>query len=205
MVVSLKQVVYNRAMAKLILASQSPQRAKLLATLGIDFSIMPSEFDEAQAAEKDPQKRAEFLARAKVLKVAEQHPDAVILGADTYVWLDTSILEKPKTVTEAKAMLRQQAGKTITAVCGTALYTPQTQEKVFSTTVMMQATFRSLTEAEIEYYVSNNPVTTWAGGFSAFYPEGFALFSEVHGSLTALIGLPLEVVIPWLRESGVLI
>lgn len=185
-------------MPSLILASQSPQRALLLESLGRPFEVSPADLDEAAFPVTDQWQRAEALARAKVEVVVERFPEAAVLGADTYVVLGERVLEKPGSIAEAHEMLTDQSGQDIIAVCGVALWQPG--QGMRSQTVKVGARFRSLLPTEIEQYVTRNPVTTWSGAFSALYPAGIALIAEIHGSLSAFNGLPLEVVGEWLTD-----
>jgi septum formation protein len=81
---------------QLILASQSPQRQKLLATLGIDFTVVPADIDEKSVADNRLEFRAQSIALAKAQKVATVYPEAIILAADTFTVLNNKILRSPK-------------------------------------------------------------------------------------------------------------
>jgi len=188
---------------KIILASQSPQRQKLLASLGIEFEVFPADIDEKAVIFSDLKTRAEKIATAKAKKVAQDRPGAIILAADTFTVLDQRVFEKPSSLAEAKLMLHSLSGQTIQDHTGLCFIDPA-RKLVKIQTVITLASFRKISDLEIDRYVANNPVLTWAGGFSPAYHEGMGLIAEVHGSLTCLThGLPLEKVTEFLIESGV--
>lgn len=188
---------------QLILASQSPQRQKLLATLGIDFTVVPADIDEKSVADNRLEFRAQSIALAKAQKVATVYPEAIILAADTFTVLNNKIFEKPQTLTEAAQMLQIMSGQTIQDHTGLCFIDP-IQQLCHTETVITQAKFRNLSTKEIDRYVQNNPVLTWAAGFSPAYFEGMGLIAEVTGSLTCLThGLPLEKVTKLLISAGI--
>ena len=190
---------------QLILASQSPQRQAILATLGIPFEVVPADLDEKAIQDVDPLKRAEKLALAKATAVQAQFPEAVVVAGDTFVVFNDQTLEKPVDLDEAKQMLTLVSGKEVVVVTGVAFLDPSHQIQHVQA-VTNQAVFRPLDPLEVERYVTTQPVLTWSGAFSPAYLEGMALFAEVkNGSFTAFThGLPLELVAKWLRESLVL-
>ena len=94
------------AQPRIILASASPRRRELLATLGLAFEVVPSDVDES-IEERDPRAGAELLARRKAEVVAAEHPDALVIGSDTIVALDGHMLGKPEDAEEARASAEQ--------------------------------------------------------------------------------------------------
>lgn len=189
-------------MTKIILASQSPQRRALFRTLNIPFEVIPSNLDESTIQDVDLINRAEKLARAKAEAVAQKNPDAIIVGADTFIIDGNTALEKPKTKEEASVMLQRQSGKALHEVTGFCYLDP-TKNIIYSTAVITEVTFRNLNKQEIDHYISTQPVTTWSGGFCPAYPEGMALIAKINGSFTGFThGLPIEELVPQLRKSG---
>lgn len=133
--------------------------------------------------------------------VLTQYPQTKIIAADTFVVLANKILEKPRSLTEAREMLRLQSGNIInvhTGLCCLNLATGQT----LKTTVKVEAEFRQLSDNEIDQYVINQPVLTWSAAFSPAYDSGMALIAWVSGSLTSFThGLPIELVLKFLATS----
>lgn len=192
-----------RAARRVILASQSPQRKNLFATLGVPFETQPADLDEKSITAADAFARAQLLAQLKGQKIQAQYPDAIVIAADTYCFYDGQIFEKPENLAEARVMLTTLAGNTFTDITGFFYHDP-TGPQVCEV-MTMQATMRPLSRAEIDRYVTNNPVTTWSGSVSPAYIEGAALFSEIHGNLTIFMhGLPIDRVAQLFKESGVL-
>jgi len=191
-------------MKSIILASQSPQRKMILATLGIPFQVLPSGLDEKQITEPNLKKRAERIALLKALTISGHHPESIVMAADTYGEFNGSAFEKPMDKKEAKKMLTELSGQWFKDYTGFAYLDPLQSIKV-TTAVEIKAKFRSLTKAEIDYYVEHNPVTTWSIGFSPAYAAGAALVEAVEGSLTGFThGLPMELVVSCLQKSHVL-
>ncbi len=185
---------------KVILASQSIQRQELFAALGIPFESIPADIDELAVDHADDAHRASLVAIAKGKAIAALNPTAIIVSADTFVVHDNQRLEKPESIEEAKEMLHRLSGKTFVAHTGWAIVSNHA-EKVESGTVSTQVTFRPLSSIEVEKYVSIHPVTTWAGGFSIKNAAGISLVADIQGSLTGLLGLPIEVIQPILVRA----
>jgi len=95
---------------KIILASQSVARRKALEILGLEYEVIPSNFDESSIKEDNPHERARKLAEAKARTVGEKH-NAIIVAADLFVVLDHKNYEKPKDNQEAIQMLKDQSGR----------------------------------------------------------------------------------------------
>ncbi|HEY0590596.1 MAG TPA: Maf family protein, partial [Thermoanaerobaculia bacterium] len=105
----------------LILASSSPRRRELLAGLGLRFDVVTSDVEERLGAGEAVESYVERLAREKAAAVAARHPEAWIIAADTVVWLDGRILEKPSDRDDAIRMLGTIAGREHVVYTGTAL------------------------------------------------------------------------------------
>lgn len=190
-------------MREIILASGSKQRRLLFETLGIPFKIVPADLDEKAIPFTDLKSRAENIARAKAELVAKDYPEAIIIAADTYCVQKNQALEKPADLEEAKKMVRLLSGQTAVAYSGWC-YLDQALGINKSGTSETTAWFRPLSEQFIEHYVSHNPVLTWSAAFSPAYHEGMALVDRIEGSFTSFThGLPLEVIVPMLQQSGV--
>ncbi len=186
----------------LILASGSRQRQAILETLHLPFQAISAEYDEASLTDPDPVERARRLALAKVDTVAAQHPDAVVLGGDTFLQLDGETLEKPGDLETAAAMLRALSGKTAIVITGYA-YLDQRRDIRESGAVTASMELRTLSEDEIGRYVEYEPVLEWSGALCPAYVSGMALLASVEGSFTGVThGLPLEEIVPLLRQSG---
>jgi septum formation protein len=190
-------------MRKVILASQSLQRQEIMKNLKIPFEVMPADIDEKAIRDTNLTLQAEKIARAKAEKIAKQNQDAIVIAADTFNSIREFVLEKPKTLEEAKTMLLLQSGKigrTYTGFC----YIDQQSGINVSKTLEIDYTFRPLSNREIEDYVSRNPVLTWSAAFSPANTQGLILIANMKGSMTGFThGLPVEELIPLLKKSNV--
>ncbi|MBZ0298335.1 MAG: Maf family protein [Anaerolineae bacterium] len=183
-----------------ILASSSPRRRELLASLGIPFSIRKPDIDETQRPDEAPTDYVQRLSAEKAAAVAERTvPPAVILAADTIVIDGGEILGKPVDGDEARMMLLRLRGRPH-AVCTAITVYPLNAAlltRLTCTTVHM----RPYTDAEIDAYIATGDPFDKAGSYAIQHPE-FAPVARVEGSETNVIGLPLETLRKMLAEIG---
>lgn len=185
---------------KLILASKSPRRKELLKKLGLDFEIVVSEAEE-DLQEGDPVLLAEKLALKKARLVAAQQPEGLVVGADTVVALEGTILGKPKSKDEAVKMLQLLSGKTHRVITGIALVeAPQGRELVSHE--ITQVSFRTLEAAEIAAYVNTGEPLDKAGAYG-IQGLGGLLVERIEGCYNNVVGLPLTKLYLLLKEFGI--
>jgi septum formation protein len=173
-----------------ILASASPRRAELLQQLKLEFKIVPSDATEVFDENLSPLELCQLNAHRKARTIAKKDPDALVLGADTLVFLDRKIFGKPADRSEAKKMLMQLQGRTHQVVTGVCLiHLRWHREKIFA--VSTDVIFRSLTAGQIDEYLAKiNPLDK-AGAY-AIQENGEMIVSEISGSFSNVIGLPVE-------------
>src|SRR5260221_8329769 len=111
----------STAPSRLILASASPRRKELLASLGVAFEVIPADVTEHEAPDADPREMVRHNAALKADWVAARHPTATVIGADTTVFVGRTVLNKPRDLTEARAMLRMLSGREHTVFTGLAI------------------------------------------------------------------------------------
>lgn len=173
-----------------ILASGSPRRSELLRQLGVDFEVIPSSAAESESEHLSPGELCSLNAYRKARLVSKHHPDALVIGMDTVVALDSKVLGKPRDMEEAFAMMRSLQGQThrvLTGVC--LIHLRSHKQKIFAEQTIV--TFRSLNEDQIrEYYRHVNPLDK-AGAY-AIQENGDQIVSQVKGSFTNVVGLPME-------------
>jgi septum formation protein len=186
---------------KLILASKSPRRSDLLEKAGLTFSIVPSDFDESSVAMSDPESYVKRLARSKAIDISKKYPDSWVLGADTIVLIDDSILGKPGSKDEARSMLKQLSGKTHQVITGYCLCC-QTKNDIISETVKTDVRFKTLSDSEIEWYIQTGEPFDKAGAY-AIQGIGTFLVKSINGSYANVVGLPVCEVIEFLINEGV--
>ena len=175
-------------MKKIILASGSPRRKEIFKTLGINFEIIPSTFDENLEDNIFNYKKIENLAYNKALTVAKNISEpALIVGADTVVVLDNKILGKPKDKQEAFFMLKNLSDRkhfVVTAIC--VIEMPSMRKKVHSTTSYVE--FEKLTDEQINNYIEMYKPFDKAGSYGIQeLPQGFV--KHIDGSLENIVGL----------------
>jgi septum formation protein len=187
---------------RLILASASPRRRELLAQLGLPFTVVVAGITEHEDPTTDPRTMVSHNAALKADWVAERHPDAWILGADTTVFLDGHALNKPQDEAEARAMLQRLSGRTHTVFTGLALRHRASGYRVDSGAAS-EVTFHSLTDAVITDYLSKVHTLDKAGGY-AIQEHGEMLVAGRTGSFSNIMGLPLEATKQILTQAGLL-
>ena len=174
----------------LILASGSPRRAELLRQLGVEFTVVPSDAQEVHDDQLTAREISQLNAYRKARVIAKRFPDALVLGADTLVYLDTTLLGKPANLEHAYRMLSQLSGRThevVTALCLLHLRTHR-QKLFFESTAV---TFRALNAVNIRRYLAKvNPLDK-AGAY-AIQDEGDLIVERISGSYTNVVGLPVE-------------
>ncbi len=189
------------AIPRLILASRSPRRVELLIEAGFVFEAIPADIDEdAYADTLAPMGVAELLALGKAEIVAEAYPDAVVLGADTIVALGDTLLGKPEDADHARWMLGQLAGSQHTVASGVCVLhksSGRSEVKHMVSTVSM----RPLSPREIDLYIASGDWRGKAGGYGIQDRDPFV--TNMGGSLTNIVGLPMELAIPMLAAMGV--
>ena len=179
----------------LVLASRSPRRHELLATAGIPFTIRVREVEEIRAPGEAPEAYVRRLACAKA-EAAWEHRDEIVLGADTIVVLDQSVLEKPLDDADARTMLRLLAGREHTVITGICLRHPGGMQVDSSAT---RVRFTPLTDAEIAEYVATGEPMDKAGAYAI---QGLAskFVEGIEGCYFNVIGLPLSQVYRYLKS-----
>lgn len=183
----------------MVLASASPRRSAILRALGIEHRVEPARIPEDRRSRETPDAYAERLARAKAAAVVERCPDALVLGGDTVVALDDSIIEKPTGDAEAAAMLRRLSGRDHRVVTGLALAVPG--EGLRSGVRATRVRFRRLLEEEVEAYVESGDGRDKAGGY-AIQGRGAALVQEIEGEYHAVVGLSVSLLVDLLERAG---
>ena len=174
----------------LILASTSPRRAELLRQLPVKFRVVPSDAKELWHEHLSPLELCQLNAHRKARAVAKHHPDSLVLGADTLVFLGSEILGKPRNLAEAERMIQKLAVKTHQFVTGVSLiHLRRHQEKIFAAST--DVLFHPLSRAQIKNYISKiNPLDK-AGAYG-IQERGELIVAEISGSFSNVVGLPVE-------------
>ena len=189
------------AVSRLILASSSPRRFDLLKEAGFDFEVIKPDVEENEDGSIPIRKLTEMNARLKAEAVASRHPDAVIVAADTLVLLGDRVLTKPVDRAEARQMLESLNGSSHQVFTAVALVNcGQGRERCFD--VVTDVHFKQLNGDEMTaYHEKINPMDK-AGAYAA-QEHGADIIERIEGSMTNVIGLPLDEVTSALTEFGV--
>lgn len=175
---------------RLILASQSPARRKLLSRLGVKFSVKPTYLDEEALGKgiRDPYDLVLVLARAKAQTVHRAYSESVIIGSDQMLILGKKAFGKPGSEGKARAQLAKFAGNEIKLLTGVSIIAPEGETSFVHETRMK---FRKLTKQEIADYVERDQPIEVAGSFK-FESYGISLFESVEtDDPSAIEGLPI--------------
>lgn len=175
-------------MHKLILASQSPRRKQLLEQAGFTFAIIAADVDETNPEGMDGALVPEFLSQKKASVIAAQYPDSTVIAADTVVLLGNEILGKPKDTADAKAMLQKLSGNMHRVVTGVCIQ-QGTGQKCFSVTT--EVYFRLLSEAQIDFYISQYQPFDKAGSYAIQEWIGMIGIEKINGDYYNVMGLPI--------------
>jgi septum formation protein len=184
----------------LILASASPRRRELLAQAGIPFTVVVADVVEHEAEDADPREMVRHNAALKADWVAARHPEATVLGADTTVFIENTVLNKPRDAADARAMLRRLSGRTHTVFTGMAIRRLSDGLKL-DQGVASEVTIKPLDEATIELYLSRVHTLDKAGGY-AIQEQTDLIVAGFTGSLTNIVGLPVEEMKQLLTRAG---
>lgn len=183
---------------RIILASKSERRRKLLSEARVPFDVVPPEVDEPQVLPPGLPARslAEALAYFKAASVVGHSQDMPVLGADTIVSLQGQVLGKPTDAEEARRMLRSLSGTRHAVITGVALLCPDGRRIASDVT---HVTMRCMSDAEMEQYIES---CEWAGKAGAYAIQETAdrFVERVEGSFTNVVGLPMELVERLLRK-----
>jgi len=186
--------------SRLILASRSPRRYELLKQVGLDFEVVPSRVIEDFVGTETPQDHVIRLAETKVQDVAYRYPDRWVIAADTIVYIDGSILGKPKNQEEAKGMLDRLNGQEHWVMTGFSvchLEKGKSDKEAVQTSVKVKA----LTSAEMDWYVRTGEPFDKAGGY-AIQGIGSFMIESIRGSYSNVVGLPLCELLQMLNRLG---
>ncbi|HEX8253751.1 MAG TPA: Maf family protein [Thermoanaerobaculia bacterium] len=186
---------------KFILASASPRRRELLASIGLDFDVRPSNVPEVRQDGEAPEEYVARLSRDKAQALAAENESRWIIAADTTVLLGEELLEKPVDEADAARMLSTIAGKTHVVYTGVTL---QNAERGYRDTRVAESEVRMLPLApnEIAWYVGTGEPLDKAGAY-AVQGIGAMFIESIHGSYTNVVGLPLATLFQMLRRAGI--
>jgi septum formation protein len=184
---------------QIILASGSPRRRELLQGLGLTFQVIPADIDETPKPSETPRSLVERLSITKAKAIAKDHPDALVIAADTTVALGNEVLEKPKDKEENKVFIQRLQGRKHDVFTGHALVYKSSLEFLVKHS---EVHFRSLTDEEINAYVATGEGLDKAGGYG-IQGRGAALIPHIVGCYFNVMGMSVAAVVELAAKVGV--
>jgi septum formation protein len=180
-------------MLKIVLASQSPRRKKLLSQLGIDFEVIPSNTDEIITSD-DPIAIVKELSAQKSLEVSNHINNSIIIGSDTIVVFEGSILGKPKDKSDAFHMLSTLSNQTHSVFTGVSIIKKVNGQidEHYQFVEETKVTFSSLSTSEIDAYIDTGSPMDKAGAYGIQDDWGAVFVKEVQGDFYNVVGFPLN-------------
>ena len=188
-------------MKRIVLASTSPRREALLKQIGLKFTVDARVLEDIEPVSQEPHQLAKEIALRKAKSVANEHPDAIIIAADTFGVIDNRTFGKQYTEMEARALLDWLSGKAHTVITGFTVLdtlTGKTVSRSVETTVYM----KQLTKLEIEAYVRTGEPLDKAGAY-AIQGLGAVLVEKIEGDYFNVVGLPLYALSEVLKGFGI--
>ncbi|MEZ5082751.1 MAG: Maf family nucleotide pyrophosphatase [Bacteroidales bacterium] len=176
---------------KIILASGSPRRAKLIKNLEIDFEVKPMDVDESYPPALKHAEIAVYLSelKAKAFDLSAKCENCLVITADTIVWLDNKILLKPTDYDDAVRILSTLSGRMHEVITGVTLRTTSKMQTFYSVTKVY---FKPLSQEEIHWYVTKFKPYDKAGAYGGQEWIGYIGIERIEGSYLNVVGLPVQ-------------
>jgi septum formation protein len=166
--------------------------------LNLQFDILPADIDETYLKHEAGPAHAQRLAREKALVIGEKHPDALVVGSDTVVVIDRTVLGKPRDDAEAVSMLMRLQGRTHRVATGIAV---AHSDACIAETEIVRVKFRNFDESTAREYVATREPMDKAGAYG-IQGYGASLVEWVHGDYFAVMGLPVQRMIRMFEQMG---
>ena len=184
---------------KLILASSSPRRAEILTAVGWPFTTVTAGIDETRRPNEQPVEYVQRLAKEKAEAVASSLESGLVLGADTTVVVEKTLLGQPHDQEDARRMLRLLSGKWHEVLTGVAIVRLSGESKVDYETTRVR--FAEMSEKEIGWYISTGEPKGKAGAYAV--QGAAALFiEEIQGDYFNIVGLPIRLVFEMVKAMS---
>jgi septum formation protein len=190
--VTVDLVMHPKHTLQIVLASASPRRKSLLEEAGYQFTIHKSSIDEAEFFNDDiePWQYTEQLALAKAKDVAPKYPDKIVIGADTVVDFNGKIIGKPTDAKDAKKIIEKLFSNPHKVITGIAMVRINDNTEIVTHDVTTIYPKR-MTRAQISEHIKSDSWKEKAGAY-AIQENGDKFIKRISGSMTNVIGLPME-------------
>ena len=184
---------------RLILASTSPRRRQILSLLGLPFDAIAPEFDERVSAHLSIEDEVLDFAVGKARSVAVHHPEAIVIGSDTMIFLDGIKIGKPLDLTDAKRILRSLSGRTHLIYTSVAIIDGGDGLQM---TAKVSVDMRPYDDNAINRYLAYDESMDKAGAYS-IQGQGSKLIAKIDGDFLAAVGMPLRPIAEYLQRRHV--
>jgi septum formation protein len=175
---------------KIILASKSPRRQYLLKELGLNFEVHTKDVDESFPDDLKAEEIPLYLCQKKADAFDEELTDnTIVITADTIVWIDGQVLNKPENYEDAVRMLKMLSGKKHQVYTGVCLKSKNTTKSFYAQTDVY---FKTLSQEEIDYYITNFNPYDKAGAYGAQEWIGYIAVEKIEGTYFNVMGLPVR-------------
>lgn len=195
-------------MYKLILASQSKIRTKLLQNANIPHSLLPAQIDEAQIkksmSKADPEEVAMELARQKAEKISLKNLNSLVLGCDQVLFFEHTVFDKPRSQTEARQHLQKLRGHQHTLISAQTMYLGGKQ--IWKNTEKAHLKMREFSDTFLEQYLekTGSDICSSVGGYK-IEGLGAQLFDSIDGDYSTILGMPIFPLMKFLRSQKILL
>lgn len=186
---------------RLVLASTSPRRLKLLTDAGFAFEAIAPDYEEDMTLPMPPVELVKFLSQGKAESIANKVSDGVIVAGDTFVAYQDTPIGKPHTAERAIEMLKLLSGTEHSVLTGFTVLDTRSG-KLVSEAIEAKIHFKTITDAEIEAYVATGEPLDKAGAY-AIQGEGRKFVERIDGDFVTIVGLPVKRIIEVLKEFGI--
>lgn len=182
----------------IILASNSPRRREILENAKVRFSVKGSHINEIIKDNESPEETVMRLAYEKALDISKDNKDALVIGADTIVVINDTILGKPKDEQQAYDMIKLLSGKTHYVITGFALINLSLDKKVIDHQIS-KVTFKELSNDCIKDYIQTKESLDKAGAYG-IQGYGALLVNNIEGDYFNIVGLPISKISDCLKD-----
>jgi septum formation protein len=184
-------ILENLKQRRIILASGSPRRQEILASIGVDFEVKLRSVDEVFSETLQHHEISDYLAQLKANQFQDLEPDHIVITGDTIVWHQNKALNKPKNRDEAIKMLSSLSNTTHEVISSVCIKTRDRTETLYDSA---EVTFKALSQDEISYYIDTYSPYDKAGAYGIQEWIGQIGILEIRGSFYTVMGFPIHLV-----------
>jgi septum formation protein len=184
-------ILENLKQRRIILASGSPRRQEILASIGVDFEVKLRSVDEVFSQSLQHHEISDYLARLKADQFQDLEPDHIVITGDTIVWHQNKALNKPQNRDEAIKMLNSLSNTTHEVISSVCIKTRDRTETLYDSA---EVTFKSLSQDEISYYIDTYSPYDKAGAYGIQEWIGQIGILKIIGSFYTVMGFPIHLV-----------